>query len=118
MAKKRCKLCPYKKTCSDVCYGSQPCDFALAFDSLERRIVLWKGKARAAQKPFLSRRVYGDYVLVPMENEFNDKISWWLSKKGYTIARYCFTAPASGPDLDFQLMHIDQYIKDFEEGLK
>ena len=35
--------------------------------------------------------VIGDYVFTPIKNQFNDKTAYWLSKKGYTIAVYCFT---------------------------
>lgn len=35
---KRCRLCPYRKHCRDVCYGDAPCDFARAFDSLDRKL--------------------------------------------------------------------------------
>ena len=36
----KCKLCPYKKTCRDECYGESPCSFAKAFDNLARKIDL------------------------------------------------------------------------------
>ena len=36
----KCKLCPRKKVCHDVCYGENPCDFALAIDKLARKIDL------------------------------------------------------------------------------
>lgn len=36
----KCKLCPQRKFCKDVCYGENPCSFALAFDSLARKIDL------------------------------------------------------------------------------
>lgn len=32
------KLCPYKKTCRDNCYGEIPCPNAQAFDGLSRKI--------------------------------------------------------------------------------
>ena len=32
------RLCPYRKTCRDICYGENPCAFALAFDGLSRKI--------------------------------------------------------------------------------
>lgn len=34
------KLCPYKKTCRDICYGENPCAFAKAFDGLARKLDL------------------------------------------------------------------------------
>lgn len=36
----KCKHCPQRKHCKDECYGENPCDFALAFDKLARRIDL------------------------------------------------------------------------------
>ena len=45
---KRCRLCPYRKHCRDVCYGDAPCDFARAFDSLDRKLKWWRAKAKAA----------------------------------------------------------------------
>lgn len=42
--------------------------------------------------------IYGDYVLTPCKNAFNEKISYWLSKKGCTIAIYAFT-PIDGIEL-------------------
>lgn len=35
--------------------------------------------------------VNGDYVLAPVKNAFNDKTSYWISKKGYLVAYYAFT---------------------------
>lgn len=32
------RLCPYRKTCRDICYGENPCAFALTFDGLSRKI--------------------------------------------------------------------------------
>lgn len=37
------------------------------------------------------RFIYGEYVLQGIPNAFNDKISYWLSKKGMTVAYYCFS---------------------------
>ena len=36
----KCKLCPRKKICRDTCYGENPCDFALAFERLGRKLDL------------------------------------------------------------------------------
>jgi hypothetical protein len=36
--------------------------------------------------------IYGDYVLTKVNNAFNDKSSYWISKKGCTRAYYCFTS--------------------------
>lgn len=38
--------------------------------------------------------VYKDYILTPCTNINNSKISYWLSKAGYTIAVYSFSSTA------------------------
>lgn len=45
--------------------------------------------------------ISGDYVLTPIKNAFNDKVSYWISKKGFTSAYYCFT-PMDEGDLKHQ----------------
>jgi len=62
-------------------------------------------------------RIFGDYVFSPAKNAFNRKTSWWISKKGYAVARYCFTADTEA-EVERQLQSTDGYIKMFEEGLK
>lgn len=61
---------------------------------------------------------FGDYVLSGIGNAFNDKTSWWLSKKGVTTAVYCFSTTGDGEhaqeELDYQLKAIDSYITLFE----
>lgn len=105
--KTRNKLCPYKKTCVNTCYGSQPCEWAVAFDKLSRKLEWWKGKAEELERKLpktnrLVPRFYGDYVFSPCQNAFNRKTSWWLSKRGCTVALYCFTAE-TGAEVDAQL---------------
>ena len=34
----RNRQCPYKGHCNDVCYGETPCDFAVKFDQMQRKI--------------------------------------------------------------------------------
>ena len=78
---KRCRLCPYRKHCRDVCYGDAPCDFARAFDSLDRKLKWWQAKAKAAEaaaKTTPEQRIFGDYVFSPVRNAFNSKTSWWI----------------------------------------
>lgn len=120
---KRNKFCPYKKFCREECYGSQPCDFALAFDKLARKLEWWKGKSAAletrlkqAEKTTMEPRVSGDYVFTPCQNAFNGKTSWWLSKKDCTVAIYCFTAGTTA-EVDAQLSvgGGQAYIQMFEE---
>lgn len=55
---------------------------------------------------------FGDYVLSGLPNAFNQKTSYWLTKKGMTVAMYCFTVMN---DLDYQLERISAYIKLFQE---
>ena len=42
--------------------------------------------------------IYGEYVLTPCQNAFNRKKSYWLSKKDFMLAVYCFT-PIDRSDL-------------------
>ena len=104
---KKNRFCPYRKTCSDVCYGDQPCEWALAFDKMARKLERLKGIAekletelKHTEKPV--PRFYGEYVFTPCQNAFNGKTSWWLSKKDCTVALYCFTA-STGKEVDDQL---------------
>lgn len=55
---------------------------------------------------------FGEYVLSGLPNAFNQKTSYWLTKKGMTVAMYCFTVMN---DLDYQLERISAYIKLFQE---
>ena len=35
--------------------------------------------------------IFGDYVLTKVNNVFNDKVTYWISKHGCAKAYYCFT---------------------------
>ena len=35
--------------------------------------------------------IFGDYVFTGIPNAFNNKIGYWISKKYYTRALYCFS---------------------------
>lgn len=35
--------------------------------------------------------ILGDYVFTPIKNAFNNKTSYWVSKRNHTIAMYAFT---------------------------
>lgn len=52
----------------------------------------------------------GIYALYPLQNAFNDKISYWMSKDGYSIAVYCFSS-GNGSNVEDMLYGIDGYIK-------
>lgn len=115
-------FCPYHKTCRDACYGEPPCDMALAFDKLQLKMEWWKAKAKKYEETMeekLVPRFYGDYVFSPLQNAFNGKTSWWLSKKGCAVSLYCFSGE-TGKEADYQLADggAQVYIKMFEEGLK
>ena len=60
--------------------------------------------------------IYGEYVLTPCKNAFNEKTSYWLSKKNHTISVYAFT-PMDARDL--KEMTTDEsmqaYINHFED---
>jgi hypothetical protein len=59
--------------------------------------------------------VIGDYVFTPIKNQFNDKTAYWLSKKYYTCALYCFTVSCTN---DLKMLEdnriLDSYIKYFD----
>lgn len=44
----------------------------------------------------------GEYVLTPIQNAFNNKTSYWLSKEGYTAAQYAFTAEDCINEADYR----------------
>lgn len=53
------------------------------------------------------------YVLSCLKNAFNDKKSYWLSKKNYTLAVYCFSSN-NCYSVEEHLKNIDGYIAMFE----
>ena len=59
--------------------------------------------------------IRGDYVITPIQNSFNGNTSYWISKKSYTVAYYCFTAYGN-VDLRLQLSDeaIHSYITMFD----
>lgn len=54
------------------------------------------------------------YALYPIQNAFNKKTSYWLSKDGYTLAVYCFSTGPGGFPVEEQLKNIDSYLTYFE----
>lgn len=61
--------------------------------------------------------VCGDYVLTRCNNAFNDKSSYWISKKGYTVSFYCFTY-YNEKDFRDNLSNPETWINYFEERIK
>ncbi len=118
---KKCKACPVRRTCQDECYGENPCAFAVAFENLGKKldrkevcIESLTAERDAAVKKIPEHRIFGDYVLTPIPNAFNDKISWWISKRNCMKALYCFTA-SNPAEIEAQIRDgLDGYIKMFE----
>lgn len=56
---KKNKLCPYKRHCSNECYGESPCDFAKSFDKLQRKIdrLTKENESLKADKESLQNRL-------------------------------------------------------------
>ena len=38
--------------------------------------------------------IFGDYVITQQKNAYNDKNSYWISKKDHTVCLYCFSEPS------------------------
>ena len=57
-----------------------------------------------------------DYVLTGIENAFNDRKSYWLSKKDYILAMYCFSEN-NCCSVEEELKNIDSYLIAFEKRL-
>lgn len=81
----------------------------------EHLLYAWK------EEPEMKHRqvIIGDYVITPIKNAFNNKYGYWISKKGYWYAIYCFT-PMDAEDLDFHLREdvVKNYIDTFDNILK
>ena len=56
------------------------------------------------------------YVLTGIENAFNDKKSYWLSKKDHILAMYCFS-DSNCYSVEEQLKNIDEYLIMLEKRL-
>ncbi len=120
---KKCKLCPYRKTCKDECYGENPCSFAKAFDALGKKLDLktvciesLRSQRDEALAKVPEHRIIGDYVLTQIQNAFNSKTSWWLTKKGCALALYCFTG-TDQKEVERQVENLDPYIGLLDERL-
>ncbi len=61
--------------------------------------------------------IKGEYVLTPVENAFNEKTSFWISRKGYTIALYAFSA-TDEEEANIQIKEFDTYIRMFKERVE
>ena len=61
--------------------------------------------------------ICGDYVLTGINNAFNDKRGFWISKKDCTKSFYCFT-PINNSDLKKQLDNPQVWIDYFEKQME
>ncbi len=61
--------------------------------------------------------VCGDYVMTMARNSFNNKSSYWISKKNYTVAFYCFSH-ISDSDTAKQMDNPQVWIDYFENRIK
>lgn len=52
------------------------------------------------KKKNIRQVIRGDYVATPLKNAFNDKTSYWFSKKGYTVSLYMFTVEGQGETVE------------------
>ena len=70
---------------------------------------------RQNEKEIYKTLVVGDYVFTPIKNQYNDKTAYWLSKKWYALAVYCFTVSSTN---DLKMLEdtkvLDSYIKYFD----
>lgn len=66
---------------------------------------------------YANHRMYGDYVLTGIPNAFNNKTSYWISKKDFAVALYCFSAESLW-DLEEHLDNIKAYISYFDNHIK
>ena len=123
----KCKACPHKKTCRNECYGENPCDIALAYDRLIRKVEIrddllqkQSDELGALRKCSLAEnsRMFGDYTLTPVQDAFTRKVGWWISKKGFTTARYCFTA-SDEKEVEYQIKNgLSGYIRLLDDTLQ
>ena len=58
--------------------------------------------------------ICGDYVLTKVNNAFNDKVTYWISKRGRARAYYCFTY-WNEKDLKEKLKDTSGWISYFED---
>lgn len=60
--------------------------------------------------------VFGEYVFTPMRNAFNKNTSWWISKKGFASALYCFSGDHNEAKYQLTEERRQGYISMFESS--
>lgn len=63
--------------------------------------------------------IVGDYVFTPCKNAFNNKVSYWVSKRNYTISVYAFT-PMYSEDLKEHISekYLESYMRYFDSVIE
>lgn len=61
----RNRQCPYKGHCTNVCYGENPCDFALKFDKMQKKITRLGAENEALKKENAALKAKLDTILHP-----------------------------------------------------
>lgn len=62
----------------------------------------------------LKQVIHGDYVATPIQNAFNDKTAYWLSRKDCTKACYMFTVENCISPEDVEKRLTEQGFKAYE----
>lgn len=100
---------------SCVYYGDKENPHDVCIECEDCGEVLYSAETEETEEEY-PQVVVGDYVLSPCKNAFNDKISYWISKKDCTVAYYAFT-PMDEQDLAVMMCegNINGYIRMYEE---
>lgn len=64
--------------------------------------------------------IKGDYVLTRCKNAFDNKYSYWLTKKGMTVAMYCFSTITEKGFVEMEKdmdSYIDYFKKKYEKDI-
>ena len=67
----------------------------------------------------ITHYLFDEYVISAIPNAFgvSQKKGYWISKKGYTAAYYCFSA-SSEAEVEYHLGCVDSYIAMYEARSK
>ena len=111
-----CPVCGEPLMLCDECRhtGEKGCDYdSEARSCMRGSTTAQKGCDMEQKECNALSYIRGEYVITGLSNVFNRKTSWWISKAGYTLAVYCFSANAQR-EVDEQLAVFDRYIDLFE----
>lgn len=100
--------------------NGEVCSLTAAFDELTLYYdTAWDNGDKKDDESSLdgSRYIRGDYAIVGVKNAFNKKTSFWISRKGYTDAYYCFSANEP-KEVAYQLRNWIGYVRLYEDRHK